>query len=112
MPTVRQLDFFLLTKGQRVGRSRQTKGIIAGFILQQIFAIEGAILLRPDETARKRCPDDRELRFAIEFASDFCNTQWPDSIGFWLVAKLTVSASSTVGAVGGHARRKPPVGWP
>jgi hypothetical protein len=27
-------------------------------------------------------------------------------------AKPTVSASSTVGAVGGHARRKPPVGWP
>ena len=80
-PTCR-LPVNLISSWPRVGRSPQTKGIIAGFILQQIFVIEGAILLRPDERARNRCPGDREPNFAIEFASEFCNTRWSDSIEF------------------------------
>ncbi len=68
--------------GQRWRQSVKTKGVIRAFILQQIFATKGVILGRPDERARKRCPDDRGPSFAIQFASDFCNTRWPDFIGF------------------------------
>ena len=54
--TERRLSVNPISSWTRVGRSPQTRGVIAGLILQQIFA--------------------------IEFASDFCNARWPDSIGF------------------------------
>lgn len=72
--TAWRLPVNLVPSWPKIGRSPQREERYCAFILQQIFAIIGDMVRRPNERARKRCPGDREPNFGIQFASDFCNT--------------------------------------
>jgi hypothetical protein len=84
-----RLPVNLISSWPKVGRSSQTKRVIVGFILQQIFAIEGAILLSPMKGRGRGAPMTGSQTLLLNLHQSFATPEGLILLCFWLAAKLT-----------------------